>query len=158
MEFRDALKALCDAEVEFVVIGGLAASLHGSAYVTFDLDICYSRNTANLRRLAEALAPFHPRPRDFPKDLPFLWDAATLRNGSLLTLVTDLGHIDLLGDVLGLGDYEAVKARSIVVDAYGRLISILDLGALIKAKRAAGRNKDLLVLPELESLLEAEEP
>jgi hypothetical protein len=158
MQFESALKALCDAKVEFVVIGGVAASFHGSAHVTFDLDICYSRNAANLRRLAEALAPFHPRLRDFPPGLPFIWDESTLRNGSLFTLVTDLGHIDLLGEVLGLGGYDEVKARSNVVEAYGRRIPTLDLTALITAKRAAGRDKDLLVLPELESLLEAEEP
>jgi predicted nucleotidyltransferase len=157
-EFGSALKALCDAEVEFVVIGGVAASFHGSARVTFDLDICYSRTTTNLGRLAKALAPFHPRPRGFPEDLPFIWDESTLRNGSLFTLTTDLGEIDLLGEVLGLGAFPEVKARSIAVEAFGSRISTLDLTGLIKAKRAAGREKDLNALPELESLLEAGEP
>jgi hypothetical protein len=63
MQFEKAVQTLCDAGVDFVVIGGLAATLHGSAQVTYDLDICYSRASANLRRLVEALAPFHPRPR-----------------------------------------------------------------------------------------------
>ena len=158
MEFESALKALCEAEVEFVVIGGLAATFHGSAQITYDLDICYSRAVSNLRRLTKALVPFHPRPRDFSQDLPFLWEEATLRNGSFFTLVTDLGEIDLLAEVAGLGDYAEVKARSIMVEAYGRRIWTLDLSALIQAKRAAGRDKDKRALPELESLLEAEEP
>ena len=57
MQFEKAVQALCDARVDFVVIGGLAATLHGSAQVTYDLDICYSRAPSNLRRLVEALSP-----------------------------------------------------------------------------------------------------
>jgi hypothetical protein len=158
VQFEKAVSALRDAEVEFVIIGGVAATFHGSATVTFDLDICYSRETENLSRLAKALAPFHPRPRGFPDDLPFIWDARTLRNGSLFTLKTDLGDIDLLGEVTGLGGYGDVKAVAIDIEAYGGHVSTLNLRGLIKAKRVAGRPKDLLVLPELESLLEAEEP
>src|SRR5690348_13352989 len=122
MEFESAVQALCDADVEFVVIGGLSATFHGSARVTYDLDICYSRTSGNLRRLVKALAPSHPRPRDFPDELPFIWDEPTLRNASLLTLRTDLGEIDLLAEVAGLGAYDDVKARSIVVEAFGRRV------------------------------------
>jgi hypothetical protein len=158
MQFESAVRALRDAEVEFVIIGGVAATFHGSASVTFDLDICYSREATNLSRLAKALAPFHPRLRGIPDHLPFIWDASTLRNGSLFTLKTDLGDIDLLGEVTGLGGYAEVKAMAIDVEAYGGSVSTLNLRGLIQSKRAAGRPKDLLVLPELESLLEAEEP
>jgi hypothetical protein len=105
MHFARALDALHDAEVEFVVIGGLSANLHGSARVTFDLDICYSRVTANLKRLVAAPAQFHPRPQGFPAELPFVWDPATLRNTTVLTLKTDLGEIDLLAEVSGLGSW-----------------------------------------------------
>jgi hypothetical protein len=100
MQFQKALQVLCDEDVDFIVIGGLAATFHGSARVTYDLDICYARSSANLRRLAKALAPFHPRPRAFPADLPFVWDEVTLRNGTTFTLQTDLGEIDLLAEVL----------------------------------------------------------
>jgi hypothetical protein len=158
MRFETAVQALCDAEVEFVVIGGLSATLHGSARVTLDLDVCYSRATSNLRRLVAALAPFHPRPRGFPETLPFIWDATTLRNTTVLTLLTDLGEIDLLAEVAGLGSWEEVKAGSILVEVFDRRIFTLDLPSLILAKRAAGRAKDLDALPELESLLEAGEP
>ena len=158
MEIERAVSALCSAGVEFVVIGGVAGILHGGAMVTFDLDICYSRTTKNLHRLANALGPFHPRPRGFPKDLPFVWDQATIWNGSLFTLVTDLGDIDLLAEVDGVGSYEQAKERSVLVEAYGYRFPILGLAELIRSKRAAGRDKDLRVLPELESLLEAQEP
>ncbi len=157
MEFETAIQTLCDAGVDFVVIGGVSATLHGSSRVTYDLDICYSRVPLNLRRMAAALAPFHPRPRGFSKDLPFIWDEVTLRNGGLFTLNTDLGEIDLLAEVAGLGAYDEVKRQSITVEAYDRRISILTLRSLIQAKRAAGRERDLAALPELEGLLEAEE-
>jgi hypothetical protein len=135
----------------------MSATWHGSARVTIDLDICYSRVPANLKRLVAALAPYHPRPQGFPPELPFIWDEATLRNATILTLQTDLGEIDLLAEVAGIGAWEEVKAHSIVVDAFERRISTLDLPALIASKRAAGRAKDLDALPELESILESEE-
>jgi hypothetical protein len=155
MQFERAVQALCDASVEFVVIGGLSATFHGSARVSYDLDICYSRASANLRRLTEALAPFHPRPRGFPAGLPFVWDEGTLRNGTVFTLQTDIGEIDLLAEVTGLGAFDEVKLHSITVEAFERQVPTLDLTGLIQAKRAAGREKDLSALPELESLLEA---
>jgi hypothetical protein len=158
MQFEKAVQTLCDAGVDFVVIGGVSATLHGSAQVTYDLDICYSRASANLRRLIEALTPFHPRPRGFPADLPFVWDEATLHNGTVFTLQTDIGEIDLLAEVTGLGAFEEVKQQAITVEAFDRQIATLDLPALIRAKRATGRDKDLIALAELESLLEAGEP
>ena len=155
MNFEVAIQRLCDAGVEFVVIGGWAAIFHGSAHVTNDLDICYSRDKDNLRKLAGALAPYHPRPRGFPDSLPFVWDAATLANGTVFTLTTDLGIIDLLAEVSGIGTYADAQAASVEIDAFDRHLRALDLRALIQAKKAAGRPKDLLILPELEGLLEA---
>jgi hypothetical protein len=157
MQFESAVQLLCDAGVDFVVIGGVAATFHGSVRVTYDLDIYYSRVSSNVRRLVAALAPSHPRPRGFAEDLAFIWDEATLRNSAILTLRTDLGEIDLLAEVAGLGSYSEVKSHSLIVNAFDRQISTLDLRSLIVAKRAAGREKDLSALPELESLLEAGE-
>lgn len=157
MQFEKAIHALSDAKVDFVVIGGLAAILHGSLRVTYDLDICYSRSKENLRTLTVAVAPFNPRPRGFPPELPFIWDEATLRNATVLTLQTELGEIDLLAEVAGLGDFDAVKKHALTVEAFGRQILTLDLRGLIVAKRAAGRNKDLADIFELESLLDAGE-
>jgi predicted nucleotidyltransferase len=158
MNVEAAVQALADSGVEFVIIGGWSAILNGSAYITNDLDICFARNSENLRRLARALAPYHPLLRDLPKGLPFVWDEATLRNGTVFTLETDLGKIDLLAEVAGLGTYEELTTGSVATEAFGRKVWTLDLKSLIKAKRAAGRDKDLAVLPELESLLESQEP
>ena len=157
MQFEPTVQVLHDADVEFVILGGVSAILHGSARFTKDLDICFSRSAANLRKLALALAPFHPRLRDLPETLPFVWDETTLRNGTVFTLKTDLGDIDLLAEVAGLGEFDAVKARSVLVNVFDRNVSTLDLPALIAAKKAAGRPKDLESLHELESLLEAQQ-
>jgi hypothetical protein len=157
MSVITAVHTLVDAGVDFSIIGGWSAILHGGANVTNDLDICFSRQPGNLKRLAGALAPFHPRLRDLPGDLPFVWDEATLRNGTNFTLATDLGGIDLLAEVSGLGGFEEVKANSVLVHVFDRDVWTLNLPGLIKAKRAAGREKDLRALPELEGLLEAQE-
>lgn len=155
MNFEAAVQRLCDAGVEFVIIGGWAAIFHGSVHVTNDLDICYSRDKENLNRLAACLAPYHPRPRDLGEDLPFVWDATTLANGTIFTLSTDLGIIDLLAEVPGIGAYPEAFVASIEVNVFDRPVRALNLSALVQAKRAAGRPKDLLLLPELEGLLEA---
>jgi len=118
----------------------------------------FSRTRPHLDRLVAALAPFHPQPRGFPEGLPFLWEPATLRNGTLFTLETELGSIDLLAEVAGIGTFEDVKAHSVEMNAFDRRIATLDLSSLIQAKRAAGRDKDQEALRELESLLEASEP
>ena len=158
MNFIAAVQSFLDAGVDFVIIGGWSAILHGSSYMTNDLDVCFSRGRDNLKALARALAPYHPRLRGIPAELPFVWDDATLRNATVFTLSTDLGDIDLLAEVAGVGDFAAVKAHSIVVDAYGRQVRTLDLRSLIRSKQAAGRVKDLQILPELEALAEAQEP
>lgn len=89
-----------------------------------------------------------------PTDLPFVWDERTLQNGTNFTLETTIGEIDMLGEVAGVGDFEEVKAQSISAKLYGCDVLLLSLEGLIKAKKAAGRTKDLLVLPELEALQE----
>lgn len=80
-----------------------------------------------------------------------------MRNNSVLTLQTDIGDLDLLAEVAGLGGYDAVKDRSKVVTAFDRRVAVVDIRGLIQAKRAAGRAKDLSIIPELESLMEAED-
>lgn len=87
--------------------------------------------------------------------VPFLWDEVTLRDSTLLALQTDIGEIDLLAEVTGLGTHEEVKQHAITIQAFERNVVTLDLPALIRAKCAAGREKDLFGLDELESLLEA---
>src|ERR1022692_2965660 len=135
MSVQSLVQALSDADADFVIIGGWAAILHGSRHLTDDLDVTFSRGTENLKRLVQALAPFHPRLRNFPPQLPFLWEVATLRNTTTTTLDTDLGAIDLLAEVTGLGSYAEIFAASPLVEAFERKVRILSLIDLIAAKR-----------------------
>ena len=88
-----------------------------------------------------------------PRGLPFAWDEATVERGLNLTLTTAIGDIDLLGEIVGGGDYEALAPHTVDVDIFGYRCRCLDLPGLIRAKRAAGRPKDLEVLAELEALV-----
>jgi hypothetical protein len=155
IDFEKALITLSDAQVRFVIVGGLAITIHGSSYVTFDLDFCYARDAENLMRLAGALQPFNPGLRGAPVNLPFRLDHETLRGGLNFTLTTDVGELDLFGEVIGIGDYSKAVEVSMPVELFGRSFAVLTLDALIVSKRAAGRPKDLQVLPELEALREA---
>jgi hypothetical protein len=157
IDIERALTVLARARVRLVIVGGLAVTIHGSAYVTFDLDFCYARDPENLSRLAQALRPYNPRLRGAPAGLPFRFDEETLRGGLNFTLTTDLGDIDLTGEVSGVGDYAAAHSASASVELFGTSFDVLTLEALIASKRAAGRPKDLMVLPELEALREATE-
>jgi hypothetical protein len=157
IQLRQAIEAFARHEVEFIIVGGVAMNLHGSAHVTFDLDICYARHRANLKRIVAALSNYHPRLRGLPENLPFVWDEQTLQSGTNFTLTTDLGDIDLLGEVAGVGIYAEALAASVVVPLYGIECRMLSLDSLIASKRAAGRTRDLLSLPELEALREIAE-
>lgn len=146
------LTILADTDVAFVVIGGMAAVAQGSASVTADLDICYQRQIDNYQRLSHALRPLHPRLRGAPVGLPFVLDPPTLRAGLNFTLVTDAGDLDLLGEVAGLGQYDAVLPHSEQIEIYHRRIFVLTLDGLIISKEASGRPKDLRLVPELRAL------
>ena len=147
---RELLEALHAEGVRFVVIGGVAMVLRGSSRTTVDLDLCHERSKENLERLARAIAPFAPKLRGAPPELPFLWDAQTLRSGLNFTLTTKAGDLDLLGEVPGLGTYDAVAKHASELDLYGAPCLVLDLDGLELAKRAAGRVKDLLDLAEID--------
>jgi predicted nucleotidyltransferase len=154
MNLEETLRVLYDAGVEFVLIGGAAMGLHGSAHLTKDIDFCYERSKANLERLANALKPYHPTLRGAPAGLPFRFDAETISRGLNFRLSTDLGDIDFLGEVSGLGEFAGVKAASDVMKVGAIQVHVLSLDGLIKSKSAAGRSRDLYVLPELRALEE----
>ena len=152
-DFPRLIGALSDAGVEFIIVGGLAATVHGSARLTQDVDVVYRRTDENIRRLAEALANLEPYLRGAPPGLPFDWSAATIRRGLNFTLVTKAGDIDLLGEIVGGGTYDHLATSCATIELFGRTCRCLDLPALIRAKRAAGRPKDLEAVAELEALL-----
>jgi hypothetical protein len=152
VSFRSQIQALVRAEVRFVVIGGVAAGLHGLARATFDLDICYDPAPDNRTRLAALLRSLKAYPRAVEPGLPFIMDARQLETTPVLTLTTSLGDLDIMDRVAGVGAFRDVWDSSVEVEAGGLRFRILDLPALIAAKRAVGRPKDREQLPELEAL------
>ena len=153
VDLAQVIPPVVRAKVDFILIGGMAAILHGSARVTFDVDLVYLRNDNNIARLANSLAPYNPFLREAPPGLPFAWDAKTIRNGLNFTLTTDLGDIVLLGDVGG-ETYQTLLPHSFEVEAFGINFKCIDLPTLIRIKEAAGRRKDLEGIAELRVLLE----
>ncbi|MEO8042584.1 MAG: hypothetical protein ABI646_08245 [Acidobacteriota bacterium] len=158
VDLEKAIRSLSKHKVDFVTVGGVAITLHSSAYITSDLNICYSRSKENIHRLVSSLAQFQPWPRGLSRELPFFFDDAALRNGTNFTFDTSIGDIDLLGEVKGIGDYSEAIGRSVIYEIYDTEVRALDLDGLIIAKTAAGRLKDHLVLPELYALREALDP
>jgi hypothetical protein len=157
-DFARLLAALTRADVEFIIIGGFAATAHGSAHVTVDLDIVYRRTPENIARLAGALKPLGPYLRGAPSGLPFEFDADTIERGLNFTLVTAAGDLDVLGEVAGGGTYEALLPRSELRELFALECRFVNLETLIHLKRAAGRPKDLERIAELEALREEREP
>ena len=148
------VRILSDAEVDYVIVGGVAANIHGALRTTLDLDIVYSRVPANVARLVQALSLYRPYLRGAPPGLPFVLDEATIHRGLNFTLTTTLGDVDLLGEVTGGGRFEVLIAHAEPVELEERRCWVVTLPTLIVLKRAAGRAKDRESLAELEALLE----
>jgi predicted nucleotidyltransferase len=153
-DFARLLGALDKTGVEYILIGGVAATVHGSSRLTQDVDICYARTDANVDRLVRALRPLKPYLRGAPRGLPFEWSAATLRAGLNFTLTTTAGEIDLLGEVTGGGSYNDLMRHTIEITLFTHRTRCLNLEWLIATKRAVGRPRDLEAIAELEALRE----
>ena len=151
----DVVSLLNKYGVEFIVIGGWAAAIHGSERSTSDVDVVYSRTPENIRRLVESLKAHQPYLRGAPPGLPFLWDEQTIQAGLNFTLTTDLGYIDFLGEVAGGGTYEQLMPATLEAEALGVKCRCVTLEKLIQLKRAAGRPKDFEVVAELQAILAA---
>ena len=153
-DFEALLGTLDKNRVQYIVVGGAAALAHGSARFTQDLDVVYSRAPENLERLVSALRDLRPYLRGAPPGLPFVWDRVTLARGLNFTLETSLGQIDLLGEIPGGGNYADLVNSCVELRLFAGTSKCLSLEQLIRAKRAAGRPKDLEALAELEALRE----
>lgn len=141
---QEILRLLVEREVDFVVIGGIAGTLHGSGRATYDLDITYARDVPNLERLASVLQDVDARlsGKGVPPDLPFRLDAETLRRGANLTFTTRLGRFDICGEPAGAPPFEQLRRAAVEMDYEALRIPVASLDDLIAMKRAAGRVKD----------------
>lgn len=151
--FFRLLEVLVRHEVEFVIVGGVAALLEGAPILTLDLDILHRKTPENVERLLRALEEIHARYRD-PAGRLILPDANHLLENHFNLLITDLGALDILG---GLGEgleYESLGGRTQEYEMAGIRVRALDLPTLIEVKERVGRDKDRAVLPVLRQTLE----
>ena len=156
-DFRALLQALTNAGVEFIIVGGAAATAHGASRLTLDLDIVYRHTIDNAGRLSNALAPYSPYLRGAPAGLPFHLDRQTIWNGLNFTLTTLLGEIDLLGEITAGGTYDDLLPHTAILEIFDIECRCIALERLIFVKRAVGRPKDLEALAELEAMLEEQD-
>ena len=142
LDISSLLARLASANVDFVVIGGVAVIAHGYERNTKDLDVCYSPDPANLEALGQVLIDLGARLRNIDEDIPFIPDARTLRGMQILTLDTPEGGLDLLADPDGSPGYAALKANADSISFDGREILIASIEHLLAMKRAANRPQD----------------
>jgi hypothetical protein len=135
---RALLGQLAAGDVDFVVLGGTAAVMHGSAASTRNLDITYAPEADNLERLGRVLVEIGARVRGVTDDIPFVPDRRALRQTRVLTLDTPDGWIDLVTQPDGSPAYEQLRARTTA--EIGRVeVLVASLEDLIAMKKAAGR-------------------
>jgi hypothetical protein len=149
---RELLTRLVEGEVDFVVVGGVAAVVHGSVAFTQDLDIAYAPDIGNVDRLGAVLVHLDARLRGVTDDVPFVLDGRTLRHTRVLTLTTPLGSIDLLAQPDGAPAYDTLRIHAALEDVAGVRVRVASLDDLIAMKKAAGRPKDLVAVEELEAI------
>ena len=150
----ELLAALRDADVHFVLIGGLAAQVHGSPSLTLDVDVCHSLEREDLDRLAGCLRDLAAFRRDMPAGVDAPLDVRALSASGVLTLRTRHGDLDLLANPDPSFDYPTLAAGSIRAEILGVEIAVASLDDLMAMKRAAGRPKDLIELEILGALRE----
>jgi hypothetical protein len=146
------LELLARHGVDFVLIGGVAAAARGSARGTYDLDVAYARDEANLERLANALREVDASLRGAPPDVPFILDANTLEQGLNFTFATTSGSLDVLGEPAGAPHYRELRAAATPVEIRGVKVLVASIDHLIAMKEAAGRPHDKTVAAELRAI------
>jgi hypothetical protein len=135
-------------DVDFVLIGGMAGIAQGSSYPSFDLDLAYSRDPGNVKRLVAALGELEVRLRGAPPDLRFVLDQRTIEIGSNFTFITPHGDLDVLGHVSGIKDFDELVDGAVELEVAGFQIKVASIDSLISMKRAANRTKDQLMVEE----------
>jgi predicted nucleotidyltransferase len=148
--FPDLLERMAKAGVDFVIVGGYAGVVHGCTYLTQDVDVCCDFSPQNLLALQRAVADLHPVHRMTPQRKPLELTEENAGQFKNLYLDTDLGHLDCLDAIQGVGGYAQVKQASERIGVEGVQLRVLSLDALITAKQAMNRPRDKEAVRQLE--------
>ena len=147
---KDLLCLLLDSGVPFVVVGGYASRMHGTSLLTQDIDLCTVLSPENIEKLRAVLAPFHPVHRMTPKKLSFLKFPENITHINIFYLNTDMGQVDFLTSITGVGDYETLSKHAIEIPLFGRKCKVISLDDLITAKKYLNRPHDIETVKQLE--------
>ena len=147
----ELVRRLIASQVEFVLVGGFAAVAHGVTLVTRDIDVCCRFSVPNLMRIQKAFADLHPSHRSRP-DLPLELTPEQCANLKNLYVNTDLGIVDCLGEVLGVGGFDEVAKQSVEIELPSGNCRVLDIDALIRAKVAMNRDHDRITVKQLREI------
>ncbi len=150
-DLSDLLKLLIHSPVDFVLVGGFAAVLHGCNQTTRDLDICVLSSEEQVSLLKDVLKPYHPRHRMTEPKLSFLEDSC-FSDKQDLYLTTDLGLLDVIHHIEGIGGYYDVLRNCEEIAMYGGQCRLISLEDLIRSKKSLGRHRDLTIIQELEAI------
>lgn len=150
--FSQLLQRLADAGLEFVLVGGFAAVTHGSFHLTRGVDVCAVLTEDNVAKLRQALGEWHPTHRMTSQKLSFLLYPQAGEQVNNLYLQTDLGMVDILTSIKGVGGFTRLNAAAEEIEVDGQKVRVISLADLITAKEAMGREKDLLTAKELRAI------
>jgi len=151
-DFLNLLGRFVNAGVDFVIIGGFAGVVHGCTYVTQDIDICCDFSPATLLALQRAISDLYPVHRMTPKRKKLQLTKQTCGQFKNLYLDTEIGQLDCLSFVDGLGDYSQVKRESELIEVEEMKVRVLSLNALIKSKKLMNRTRDKEAVLQLEAI------
>jgi len=145
---------LKDSGLDFVVIGGVCVVYHGAPLATFDLDICCQFGEENVRRIESAVHDLHPVHRLTANKLPMEMTRSAFGELKNVYLQTDLGKLDCLGEVAGIGSFDEVRKNSVLAKLSYGVFRFLNIDALIAAKLIVGRDRDLAAVQFLRAIKE----
>jgi hypothetical protein len=152
---QDILRVLDRHHVRYVLVGGLAAVLHGAAHVTTDVDVVPEDAQVNLERLSEALRELDARIRATgePDGIPFDHSAESLSRVRVWNLQTSMGDLDITFQPSGTRGYDDLRRDVVTMEVRGVEVPVASLADVVRSKEAAGRARDRAVLPALRELL-----
>jgi hypothetical protein len=151
-DFLNLLERLVRASVDFVIVGGFAGVVHGCTYITQDVDICCDFSPANLISLQKAISDLHPVHRMTPRRTKLRLTEKTCAQLKNLYLDTDIGQLDCLSFIDGVGDFDQVELASESIEVENMQVRVLNMDALIRTKKAMNRPRDMEALLQLEAI------